>query len=268
MPPKPKSTRGKSKTVTKPKQGWRVKNPAWNWLELPLDLMENILQRNGVLDILENAQKVCTAWREICKGPSLWKVVYIYNLFRDPFVTTQLNKMCKHAVDRSQGQLLDLTLINVCDDDLLQYVADRSSQLRRLELVFYHGKFASEALKKLPLLEELSLVRINITNGEIEAVSRYCPLLKTLKVNKKPKYSRHEIGFAIGENLPQLTHIQLVGCSIRNTDVSFGYPHADDLLDDYEDDYERGYYYDDLFDYNDYSAFIDDGSFSVELMMK
>ncbi|XP_076931341.1 putative F-box protein At4g05475, partial [Bidens hawaiensis] len=263
MPPKPKSTRGKSKTVTKPKQGWRVKNPAWNWLELPLDLMENILQRNGVQDILENAQKVCTAWREICKGPSLWKVVYIYNLFRDPFVTTQLNKMCKHAVDRSQGQLLDLTLINVCDDDLLQYVADRSSQLRRLELVFYHGKFASEALKKLPLLEELSLVRINITNGEIEAaILDACCHLESLDLRRCPFLDLSVSGDLGKRCLQQIKHLKLPHHSVE------GYPHADDLLDDYEDDYERGYYYDDLFDYNDYSAFIDDGSFSVELMMK
>ena len=35
----------------------------------------------------------------------------------------------KHAVDKSQGQLIDLTMVNFDDDRLLTYVADRYETL-------------------------------------------------------------------------------------------------------------------------------------------
>ncbi|KAJ0618670.1 putative F-box domain-containing protein [Helianthus annuus] len=130
MPPKSKSkskskSNGRrSKVAPKPKQIWRVKQPTRNWLELPSDLMLNILQRLGVFDRLENAQKVCTAWRQICKDPAMWRLVYIdrYSSGKDRL---RCKDMCKHAVNRSRGQLLDLTIIGFCDNNLLQYVADR-----------------------------------------------------------------------------------------------------------------------------------------------
>ncbi|KAM0035807.1 putative F-box domain, leucine-rich repeat domain superfamily, F-box-like domain superfamily [Helianthus debilis subsp. tardiflorus] len=203
-----------------------------NWLELPSDLTLNILQRIGVVDILENAQKVCTAWRQICKDPAMWKIIYIED---------QSKEILKHAVDRSQGQLLDLTVIRFCDDELLQYVADRSSQLKRLEIVHYFGERFSEALKKLSLLEELSLVGVYISEEDIEAAGRYCPLLKTLKMNQNSYISwkdwvfygneddhdgydddfnmtvQNDVAIAIGKNLPELTHLELIGNGMRNT---------------------------------------------------
>ncbi|XP_076924899.1 putative F-box/LRR-repeat protein 22 [Bidens hawaiensis] len=189
---------------------------------------------------------------------------------------------------------------------------NRSSQLRRLEILYYYGVHLTEALKKLPLLEELSLVGVNIAQEYIEVVGCYCPLLKTLKVNKQYILAQHEIAFAIGKNLPELIHLELVGDNINNTELQAildgcchlesldlrgcenldltgdlgkrcsqqiehlklphhsleRYPYAADLLDDYEDEYEGDYDYDDLFDYNDYSASTDDGSFNVELMME
>ena len=42
-------------------------------------------------------------------------------------------KMCKNAVDRSQGQLVDITMVGFCDGELLEYVADR--------YVAYHNRF-------------------------------------------------------------------------------------------------------------------------------
>ncbi|XP_076937810.1 putative F-box protein At4g05475 [Bidens hawaiensis] len=189
-----KSKKLKAEVRKYSKQPRQDKKTARNWLELPSDIMVNILQRIGVDDILHNAQK-----------------------------------MCKHVVDRSQGQLVDLTLIGFCHDKLLQYVADRSSQLRRLELVYYisniDGITSTEAFKKLSSLEELSLVRTMVKEVNIEDVGRYCPLLKTLKLNEEGfrfKLVRddvdvqNEISLAIAENLPQLTHLELVGNCIQN----------------------------------------------------
>ncbi|XP_076949267.1 F-box protein SKIP19-like [Bidens hawaiensis] len=220
MPPKSKSNRRRSKFVPKPKQEWRVKQPTRNWLELPSDLTRNILQRVGVVDRLENAQKVCTAWREICKDPAMWRVVYM-----DAYAGVCAD-MFKHVVDRSQGQLLDLTIVGFCDDiDLLQYVVDRSSQLRRLEIIQYVYDFCemwSDAFKNLPSLEELCLVNVKICKQDIEAAGRYCPLLKILKVNKKAARScdaddDDEIPLAIGKNLTELTHLELIGNNMINT---------------------------------------------------
>ncbi|KAJ0615587.1 putative F-box domain, leucine-rich repeat domain superfamily, F-box-like domain superfamily [Helianthus annuus] len=189
-----------------------------NLLELPSDLTMNILQRIGVVDILENAQKVCTAWREICKDPAMWRVVYMVCFSGQSRTTCQ--EMCKHVVDRSQGQLVDLTIVNFCNDELLQYVAERSSQFRRLEIVYYFGQTLSEALKKLSLLEELILVKIKMSQKDIEAVGCNCPLLKTLVLNEKAfDVSDGEadvVAVAIGKNLPNLTHIELIGNIITN----------------------------------------------------
>ncbi|XP_076942268.1 putative F-box/LRR-repeat protein 23 [Bidens hawaiensis] len=194
--------------------------------------MLNILQRIGVVDRLENAQLVCTAWREICKDPAMWRVIHMEGYSEYPF---RWAKMCKVAVDRSQGQLLDLTLIRCCDSKLLQYVADRSSQLRRLEIVYNFDEddiMISKAFNKLSLLEELSFVGICVMEDDIEVVGRYCPLLKTLKMNQNSfmhwkddvdyngddvyTSAFDEIAKAIGKHLPNLTHLELIGNCLNN----------------------------------------------------
>lgn len=218
----------KSKFVPKPKQRWQVKQPTRNWLELPSDIMANILYRVGVYDILENAQKVCTAWRKICKDPAMWRVISMDN-HGDPCTRPPLREMCKNAVDRSQGQLLDLTVIDFVDYELLEYVAERSSQLKRLEIIYCFGEICGawgDVLKKFPLLEELSLYTTEISEEDIEAAGRYCPLLKTLRVNQNA-YRFHieddesitwqnEMAIAIGKNLPALRHLELIGNCMSN----------------------------------------------------
>ncbi|XP_076890218.1 putative F-box protein At4g05475 [Bidens hawaiensis] len=187
-----------------------------NWLELPADVTRNILQRVGMFDQIQSAQKVCTAWREYCKDPSMYRVLRMkmYTLVRYP--------NCKRAIDRSQGQLLDLTIIGICDEKVLQYVVDRSTQLKRLEIVHAFGLWESwsEALSKLSLLEELSFVETDVFQKDIEAAGRHCPSLKTLKLNYKvaerSQDGSDDIALAIGKNLPELTHLELIGKSITN----------------------------------------------------
>ncbi|KAK9065012.1 hypothetical protein SSX86_016395 [Deinandra increscens subsp. villosa] len=232
MPTKLKSNRRRSKRfrfVPKPKQELRVKQPTRNWLELPSDLMVNILQRVGVIEVLENAQKVCTAWREICKDPAMWRVIHMQKFPGPRESPTAYQKMCKLAVDRSQGQVVDLKIIGFCDEELLEYVVDRSSQLKRLEILCCWGDMYgiwAEAFKKLPLLEELSLGEIS--PEDIEAAGRYCPSLKKLKVNQEVNelwvgndgeesiLIQNEMALVIGKNLPQLTHLELIENSMSN----------------------------------------------------
>ncbi|KAJ0657682.1 putative F-box domain, leucine-rich repeat domain superfamily, F-box-like domain superfamily [Helianthus annuus] len=199
-----------------------LKQEERNWLDLPSDVTFNILNRIGMVDILENAQKVCTAWRKICKDPTMWRVINMNHFLRRAIPEVSAVQICKHAVDRSQGQLVDITIVSTCDAELHLYVADRSSQLRRLEMAhqFFFGKLTTVALMKFPLLEELNLYEIRISKEEIETVGCYCPMLKTLKVNQrgyKGSLTRYnEIAIAVGQNLLGIRHLELIGNKMRN----------------------------------------------------
>nr|XP_043630334.1 putative F-box/LRR-repeat protein 23 [Erigeron canadensis] len=190
-----------------------------NWLDLPSDVMANILSRIGVFDILENAQKVCTTWHQICKEPSMWRAVSMDNS-RPPRRKSVCRKIFKQVVDRSQGQMVDVSMKAFCDQDLLLYIVDRSKQHRRLEIIYSLGELNEvwgECLKKLSSLEELSLCRTHFSPANIEAAGRFCPLLKTLKVNYYYVGDDDELAAAIGKNLPELRHLELIGDGI--TDV-------------------------------------------------
>ncbi|KAJ0704964.1 putative F-box domain, leucine-rich repeat domain superfamily, F-box-like domain superfamily [Helianthus annuus] len=198
-----------------------LKQEKRNWLDLPSDVTANILNRIGMVDILENAQKVCTAWRKICKDPAMWRVINM-NDIKGTSAEVLAVKMCKHAVDRSQGQLVDITIVSTYDAELHLYVADRTSELRRLEMahLFFFGKLTTVALMKFPMLEELNLYEIRISKEEIETVGRYCPMLKTLKVNQRGYIGSltryNEIAIAIGQNLLGIRHLELIGNKMRN----------------------------------------------------
>ncbi|XP_059285576.1 F-box protein SKIP19-like [Lycium ferocissimum] len=109
-----------------------VKNPPW--LEQGEDIWANILHRLGAIEILETAQKVCTTCRRVGKDPSMWRVINMSNhgdLFKIPY---DLEVMCHHAIDRSQGELVHIHLEYFASDQLLQYTAERSGKLKRLRI--------------------------------------------------------------------------------------------------------------------------------------
>nr|XP_043629087.1 putative F-box/LRR-repeat protein 23 [Erigeron canadensis]XP_043629088.1 putative F-box/LRR-repeat protein 23 [Erigeron canadensis] len=209
--------------VTKPStsEPEQVKQPTVNWLDLPSDVMKNILSRLGMFDILENAQKVCTTWHQICKEPAMWRAVKMK--YSHLWGQQRFQRICKHVVDRSQGQMVDVSISAFCDQDILQYIAARSSQLRRLEITYSYGILTEVwggCLKKLSLLEELSVCGTQFSEKDIEAVGRFCPLLKTLKVKNTPfiynlsddaDYGWNTWALAIGKNLPGLRYLQLTG---------------------------------------------------------
>ncbi|MFS7945902.1 putative F-box domain, leucine-rich repeat domain superfamily, F-box-like domain superfamily [Helianthus anomalus] len=211
----------------------KVKRPKRNWLDLPSEITANILHRIGVFDIFQNAQKVCTRWREICKDPAIWRVIYVDASF-DTKANRAFEEMCKRAVDRSQGQLVDITIVRFRNEEILEYIANRSSQLKRLTIAccddFSH-RIWTKCLVKFPLLEELSLYATNISAEGIETAGRYCSKLKTLKVNQEnyrywdycsdgefePNDFRDDwIATAIGENLHELRHLELIGSPMTN----------------------------------------------------
>ncbi|XP_057734854.1 putative F-box/LRR-repeat protein 9 [Arachis stenosperma] len=151
-----------------------------NWLDLPNDLTLMIFSRLGTFDILNSVQQ-----------------------------------MCCHAIDRSCGQLEDISIQYFGNDCLLEYIIDSQCNLRRLRLVqcFYaiFDEGLCEIAQKLPLLEELEITLCkHVSYVALEAIGRGCPLLKSLKFNHNDCSRGNEDAFAIAQNMPNLRHLQLV----------------------------------------------------------
>ncbi|XP_030968810.1 F-box protein SKIP19-like [Quercus lobata] len=208
-----------------------------NWLELPRDVTASILQRLGAIEILESAQKVCMHWRNLCKDPSMWRAIDMRN--HEYWDLDHLEKMCRHAIDRSSGQLRDISIEYFGTDDLLKHITHSSSQLRRLRLVScYHimDEGLNEAAAKLPLLEELEITICLFSKEPLMALGRCCPLLKSFKLNRQGIRSVHiecdEEAVAVAESMPELRHLQLFGNQLTNDGLNAilnGCPHLESL---------------------------------------
>lgn len=96
-----------------------------NWLELPPDVITVILLKLGAIEILVSAQKVCTLWRNLCKAPLMWRSIDMCNLGDLWNMPYDLEKMTMHAIDRSCGGLVDISLRYFATDELLKYITDR-----------------------------------------------------------------------------------------------------------------------------------------------
>ncbi|KAK3039746.1 hypothetical protein RJ639_027403 [Escallonia herrerae] len=96
-----------------------------DWLDLPHELTATILRRLGAIEILENAHKVCTTWRNVCKDPAMWSTVDMRNAGDLGYASADLVKMAMHAVDRSCGQLVDINIEHFGGDDLLKHIGNR-----------------------------------------------------------------------------------------------------------------------------------------------
>ncbi|XP_057763926.1 putative F-box/LRR-repeat protein 23 [Salvia miltiorrhiza] len=206
------------------------------WIELPEDVTVNILQRLGAEGML-SAELVCSSWWKVCKDPAMWRVIDLCN--PDPGATNLRRKytaMCRRAVDRSQGQLVDLTMDSFGNGHLIKYVAHRSRDLKRLKLVsciHIAGCLLVQAVEKLGQLEELHLNTSTwISAHHIEAIGNACPKLKSFSfsedgswcqlppylenggIDDKSDWNRY--ARAIGKCMPNLHHLQLCSCLMQN----------------------------------------------------
>ncbi|GKC60340.1 F-box domain containing protein [Tanacetum coccineum] len=108
--------------------------------------------------------------------------------------------------------------------------ADRASYLKRLEIAYWYSnkvetwtealKKFSSSLKKFSSLEEPSLHQTGLSDYNVKTLGRHCPLLKILKVNIDPRLvdevSCDDFSKAIGKNLPELRHLELIGDALSN----------------------------------------------------
>ncbi|KAM7270619.1 hypothetical protein ACFE04_030792 [Oxalis oulophora] len=192
-----------------------------NWLELPAEVTSKILFKLSVVDIIESAQHVCPSWKKICNNnSSMWHRIDMTNL-RVEDEKKDLDKICRKAIDLSDGQLVDITIEDFANDGLLNYIVERASGLKRLGLLsclsFTHNGLV-KTVAKLPLLEELELTDCRFTRKDIAAVGKACPSLISLKCNEMSSYlMRYDhIALGIAESMPGLRHLQLVRTNLMD----------------------------------------------------
>ncbi|KAJ9565890.1 hypothetical protein OSB04_001856 [Centaurea solstitialis] len=173
-----------------------------------------IFQRLDVDDILMDVQKVCRDWRRICKDPDMWNIIDMDRYSDISYTDNDFEKLCKQAVHRSCGELIDISLKGFGTDDLLDHISQCSSKLNCLRLedcddITPWG--LSNALKRLPHLETLELYYFDIEKEEdIELIGRNCPLLKSFEM--EPMYAGGDVyARAIAKSMPELRHLKLFG---------------------------------------------------------
>ncbi|XP_043699012.1 F-box protein SKIP19-like [Telopea speciosissima] len=211
-----------------------------NWLELPQDVLSLIFMKLGPVEVLVRAQSVCSSWRKVSKEPQLWRLIY----FRDPwdFAESEVDfeKVARHAVDRSCGQLIEFSVGHFGTDEVLKYITDRSYPLRCLGLahcIFVTENGMIEAVKKLPLLEELDLSYCHFSKKVLEALGQFCPRLKSLKLKRHSRFGclykdYDEEALVIAENMPELRYLNLYGNKLTDDGLRAildGCPHLETL---------------------------------------
>ncbi|KAG7537636.1 F-box-like domain superfamily [Arabidopsis suecica] len=196
-----------------------------NWVDLPTDLTSLILQRLSVTEILDNAQKVCRSWRHVCKDPSMWRKIDMENVSHFKPMVNDVEVICRHAVDRSQGGLLEINIGDFGSDSLLTYIAERSSNLKSLGLAMC-SEITEEgfvqAVVKLPMLEELEVSGMLLSGESLKLAGLSCPNLKSLKLNRLIYLSSTDDvnAIAIAESMPKLRHLQLCGQTLTKTGLN------------------------------------------------
>ncbi|CAJ2640786.1 unnamed protein product [Trifolium pratense] len=138
-----------------------------NWLELPIDITRNILQRLDIINIVTSICLVCPLWWNICKDPSMWRTIHMSNNESSRYSDEDLVNICRYAAERSCGQLEDIEIVSFCTDNLLQYIASWNDD-------------AFVIAKTMPELRHLSMIDNRLTNVGLEAILDGCPLLESL----------------------------------------------------------------------------------------
>lgn len=66
-----------------------------NWLDLPRDITQNILQRLNAVEIVTSASLVCALWWNICKEPLMWPTFHMGYNDRCPCNNMDLVNICR-----------------------------------------------------------------------------------------------------------------------------------------------------------------------------
>ncbi|CAN1844144.1 F-box protein SKIP19 [Linum perenne] len=192
-----------------------------NWAELSPELLTMIMSHLDPDHRLNLVQKVCSSWRKACRDPYLWRCIDLTDEWDDDD-ETYMERYCKMRVDLSCGGLVSLSLEQFASDELLDYIADKSIQLKTLRLMnceFSHQAI-SATVQKFIFLEELEISYCSISKDGLIAAGRNCHFLRSLKLNqtgfRHPLVEDDSEANAIAENMSGLHHLQIFGNKLTN----------------------------------------------------
>ncbi|GAU42382.1 hypothetical protein TSUD_123780 [Trifolium subterraneum] len=106
------------------------------------------------------------------------------NLRGLPYDHEDMENICCDAIERSRGHLENLNTESFVTDDLLEYIAENSSNLQCLQLGscrLLSDEGFSKAVRKLPQLKEVDISFCNLSKYSLEVLGQSCPLLSSLK---------------------------------------------------------------------------------------
>uniref|UniRef100_A0A0E0G5K4 Uncharacterized protein n=2 Tax=Oryza TaxID=4527 RepID=A0A0E0G5K4_ORYNI len=196
--------------------------PPPEWADLPVDAVLAVFERLGAAEVLMGAGVVCRSWlRAATREPRLWRRVDLTACF-DP--TVDMEAMARAAVDRAGGRLEHFAAERFVTDELLLYVAKRTSCLKSLRLrdcIKISEKGLVAVGKTSPCLEELELTTCTISIL-LKAVGEAFPNLKCLRLNHRWfdvqfdefRDNFHALGIAC--SMPRLRHLQIFANRLRN----------------------------------------------------
>ncbi|EXB51992.1 Putative F-box/LRR-repeat protein 23 [Morus notabilis] len=208
-----------------------------NWLELPREVTASIFSLLVATEILKTIRFVCKSWFDICKDPLVWRKIYMYNN-GEGVLNMDLDRICREAVNRSCGNLVYVNVEYFGNDGLLKYITNRCGRIKRLRLAccyYLSVEGLIEAIAKLPLLEELDLLLCSFSVVPLEAVGRYCPRLRSLKLNRQCEewlLDGNAEAIVIAKHMPEIRHLQILGNSMTNMGLQAildGCPHLESL---------------------------------------
>ncbi|CAL4997283.1 unnamed protein product [Urochloa decumbens] len=161
------------------------------WAALPGDILVDIFHRLGPREVMLGAEFVCSWWRRVAlEEPSLWRRVGMDDVL-DPWrrrVGWDAEVAMKRAaVARSAGQCEAFGGYFGDDSPFVSLVLESAPSVKCLKISHYSddesAEMLIEALKKLPLLEELQIKFTYMIDSEenmLQSVCQACPHLKEL----------------------------------------------------------------------------------------
>ncbi|KAJ4778659.1 RNI-like superfamily protein [Rhynchospora pubera] len=223
-----------------------------NWAELAGDVLIVIFLKLGMFEVLGAAGSVCRSWRKVAKEePVFWRRINMidngYFCFGN-WYGSKLIHATRIAIDRSGGHLEEFAVNDFADDEMLRYLCDRTSVLKKLVLVSC-AQLSAEAIaqtaKRQPLLEEIEIKFGPFSEQLTEIVGTACPRLKSFKLNhtrynmppldpdnEEEITSNDDEALGIAKTMHQLRHLELIGNRLTNeglTAILDGCPHLETL---------------------------------------
>ncbi|KEH22429.1 putative F-box/LRR-repeat protein 23 [Medicago truncatula] len=153
-----------------------------NWLDLPRDITQNILQRLNAVEIVTSASLVCALWWNICKEPLMWRTIHMgYN---DRCPCNNMDLFSEVANKFPLLEELDISFSNISKDSL-EFIGRFCPLLKSLKFSrsFFRSIKWNDALaiaKTMPKLRYLSMIGNTLTNDELLVILDRCPLLEYL----------------------------------------------------------------------------------------